>query len=256
MLCLHGARFYSPQSSHQLSADGDSHLFDLALPKYKKTAPGYDFTQLRSDLNYTVLIDNGIDDESTHYRDTFPHARIIKLCYDDGTWPIVARTWVEKAMKIQFDQAVDIDHDRWPTREDWAVREKYFLYLRDHELRHRWRPDRDCHNIAIRSLLQYSTMVQSLTDFGMTDSFREDWSRWFDANAKYIAPVLRAQQLLDDPDAAQDLRNLTLWEQAVINYHVWLRYGIEIPANDYSDWFAHSDQLHHAITQLRGLTNT
>lgn len=257
MLSLHSTKFFTAQHHHEFSHDGNSHLFPLVLPKYKKIPPQYDFTALDAQHSYTVLIDNGIDDETTGYRATFPAAaRTIKLCYDDRTWPIVACTLIEKAMQSSMAQEISPDQDQWPDHAAWTTREKYFLYLRDHDFRHRWRPSADCHNIDIQSLLQYDTMLDALTEFGVTDSLHAHWCQWFTVNAKYLYPVLQAEQVLANPDVRQDLRDLTVWQQAVINYFIWLDHGIEIPANDYRDWFCDSRELHDVINSLRTPTST
>lgn len=252
VLSCHGDQFVSSPVPIKFGSDGNCHAFPSALPKYLKNPKNYHLPSLEKNKNYTVLIDNGIDDETVTYRDCFPGSTTIKICYDDRSWPIVALTMIEKAMMADIANELPIDDHLWPTKDPWATREKYFLYLRDHEFRCRWRPDPDCHNIYINQLLDYDVMLKCLGDFGVGDTFRSDWNNWFDSNSKYIKPILMAQKLIYDRNVTlENLGFLSVWEQAVINYYIWLRHGVEIPANDFADWFVNTTHLYDTIANLK-----
>lgn len=244
ILTLYGRNFARPQASLEFAPNGDSHAFPLLVPKYLHNPGSYTLPDLDPDLIYTALIDNGINDESTIYQRYFPGSSTLKMCYSDYSWPIVARTMIEKALKRDLTSEIKIDPAHWPDLEDWATREKYFLYLRDHPLRHRWRPSDQCHNILIEELITYQAMASSLTDYGVVD-FCNDWQRWKDHNDTYILPMETAREILQ---SISDKRSLDLfvpdlWTQSVTNYYIWLKYNIEVPANDYANWFTNTQQI-------------
>jgi hypothetical protein len=115
----------------KFSANGDSHSLDLVVPKYfHECWPGG--IEFLNDKNYCVLVDNGINNESASFKNTFPNSTVIKICYHKYSWPVVARTLIEKAMGSSIDAELPVD--AWDTDQPWAKREKYFLYLRDHPL--------------------------------------------------------------------------------------------------------------------------
>jgi hypothetical protein len=100
--------------------------------------PDYVFDK---ELNYSVLIDDGIDYENAEFQNKFDNCQVLKLCYDLKSWPIIAYTMIAKAMESDLQKELPVDQAHWPTNEDWAVREKYFLYLAEHEYRNGWRED-------------------------------------------------------------------------------------------------------------------
>jgi hypothetical protein len=139
ILTLHGQNFVRPKKSLTFSADGNSHNLDLVVPKYFKDCwPGR--IEFVDSKNYCVLIDNGIDNESTQFKSQFPNATVIKICYSAYSWPVVARTMIEKAMSSSIESQLPVDNN-WRTDEPWARREKYFLFLRDHAFRCAWKSE-------------------------------------------------------------------------------------------------------------------
>jgi len=244
MLTLHGRGYARPAGHLKFSPNGNSHSLSLVLPKYLHNPQTYTLPEIDTSLKYTVLIDNGIDDETTTYLQFFPGAKTLKLCYSDHSWPIVARTMIEKAMVSDLSTQVGVD-ERWPSDEDWAMREKYFLYLRDHEFRYKWKPSDGCDNFVIDDLLNYNTFLDRLTSFGVGDTFRDEWQAWMKFNSQYIDPVENANAIMSALDNGRniDLAITDLWTHSVINYYIWVKYGLEVPANDYSCWFTNTKQI-------------
>lgn len=235
ILNLHGQNFVRPKQKIQFSATGNSHNVDYVAPPYTKDQDQYSFKF--GDANYSVIVDNGINNESTKFCKFFPGATIIKLCYDDQSWPIVAHTMIVKALQSDIDSELPVDE--WECTEDWAKREKYFLFLRDHALRYAWKPDAISHAININNLLDYKTFNNSIHQLGIkVEPFDEVWAQWFSANKIYIDPVLKTQDMLNNKWHNLD----TLWEQAVFYYQIWCRYGIEVPHNDYANFFKDQQQ--------------
>jgi hypothetical protein len=246
VLTLHGKNFVRPKKNLQFSTTGDSHTLDLVVPKYFKNrwCNNFDFSD---NTNYCVLIDNGINDESDQFKQTFPDATVLKICYSDHSWPIVARTMIDKAMQSGIAQELPIDS--WHTDADWAKREKYFLYLRDHTLRHCWRHNTDF-ALYVDDLLHYKSLFDKLNSVTTVKPFENLWQDWRRANAKYLDPVGLARSVIDSVNNHQyfDTTNITdIWAQAVIYYYIWIAFDVEVPHNDYANFFTSTAQIAELI---------
>lgn len=126
IVSLHGKNFCRPKSNLIFSDVGDSHHLDLIAPKYFKDPDVYQ-VNFDSTLNYSVLIDNGINNEGKRFKNFFPeNTTVIKIGYDNWSWPIVARTMIVKALQSSFEAEVNISPEQWNTNDAWALREKYF----------------------------------------------------------------------------------------------------------------------------------
>jgi hypothetical protein len=245
---VYGNNFVRPTKSLEFSANGNSHNLDLIVPRYHKDCwPGG--IEFLDGKKYSVLIDNGINNESEAFKSTFYNATVIKICYNDYSWPVVARTMIEKAMASSMEEQLPINN--WSTDELWAQREKYFLYLRDHPLRHAWKPVNKFmisnYEFDVGDLyLSYNNCHGVINSIAKTQEFHELWKEWRQANAKYIDPVTTAREVLYwlIADTSQDLTHITdVWTQAVIYYYIWLWREIEVPHNDYSDWFTNTKDI-------------
>lgn len=241
----------------KFSPNGDSHQYALAAPKYKNfyNPDDYQF-DFDSNKNYTVLVDNGIQNQTDNFKNAFPQANIIKICYSDHSWPIVARTMIEKAMAVNFDSEVILNEGCWPVEDQWAYREKYFLFLRDHTLRHAWKPDDTTINLQVDQLLEYPQFYHKIQTLFEIDPFEDDWTAWRVANKQYIDPVSIANDVIKSIVNQQSLPLDTItdvWTQSVIYYYIWLQYNFEVPHNDYSEWFTNTSEIvimlkHYKIT--------
>ena len=247
VLTLHGDNFVRPIKSLTFSKNGDSHNLDLIAPKYSHEHwPGG--IEFRDDKNYCVLIDNGINNESTKFKSVFPNATVVKICYSDQHWPLIARTMIEKAMKSSIEDQLPLTH--WHSNEPWAVREKYFLFLRDHALRSAWKSASE-QAINVEDMLDYDTFFQSLNLVTPVAPFEPLWNQWREANARYIDPIQTAQFVVDQVRANQayDIAHINdTWTQAVIYYYIWLAFGIEVPHNDFASFFANTAQISELIS--------
>jgi hypothetical protein len=248
VLTLYGKNFVRPNKSLTFSSNGNSHDLDLVVPKYLHGKWIKKFRFLK-DKNYCVLIDNGINNETEMFKDQFVGSTIIKICYSDQSWPVVAKTMIEKAMASCIE--TELVADAWETDTAWAKREKYFLFLRDHKLRQAWRRSNNSDSeIYIDDLLDYSIFFNKLNLIIGIEPFKELWERWQLANDQYIAPINVAKNIiatvklnqLQPLDHIQDI-----WTQAVVYYYIWITFGVEVPHNDYSNWFTNT---HDIITML------
>ena len=244
ILSLHGKNFVRPKKQLKFSHNGNSHNLDLVVPKYLHGVwtETFEFTDKK---NYSVLIDNGINNESEQFKSVFPTASIIKICYTDYTWPIVARTMIDKAMESSIEHELPVSN--WNTQDLWARREKYFLFLRDHALRSAWRSNSIDFALKIDDMIEYADLLIAIESCGIElDSFDDIWKQWQAANQKYIAPVQDAKTVIDcvKNNVSFDLRHVTdVWNQAVIYYYICLEFGIEVPHNDYSNWFTNTQEI-------------
>ena len=243
VLSLHAKDFARPLNKLTFSAVGHSHDLNLIAPKYSHNPKNYQF-DFSPQFNYSVLIDNGIGNETSEkFREVFSGAEFIKLCYTDTSWPTIARTMIDKAMGSNIEQQL-------PTWDNanWAIREKYFLFLRDHEFRSCWKSRKNKDWIVyIDDLFEYQKIYNALESCGieLTD-FNTLWQQWREANAQYIDPVEQAKNIVDNVKhhMHRPLNDITdIWSQAVVYYFIWLEFGIEVPHNDYSDWFTNTKDI-------------
>jgi hypothetical protein len=248
ILTVYGDNFVRPKKSLEFSSTGDSHSLDLVVPKYLHECwPGG--IEFLKNKNYCVLIDNGIDNQSGDFKTTFPNATVIKICYSTNSWPVVARTMIEKAMNSTIEEQLSVD--QWDTAEPWAQREKYFLYLRDHPLRHAWQSKSkiimEDNELDVGELYEdYDWCRSSINGIVKTEDFYDLWKEWREANAKYIDPVKIADKILSCilTNHHEDLIHITdSWTQAVVYYYIWAKYNIEVPHNDYSNWFTNTADI-------------
>ena len=246
IISLNGDNFFKPKGDLVFNQNGNSHEFPLAMPKYKDHI-SYTKPNLDPNKNYTVLIDNGINNESTNFLDFFPEACVIKMCYDDVTWPVVAKTHIIKAMKSQISTEMGVDPEKWPEQNAWAQREKIFLYLRDHPLRNKWKPDTNMYNLMLNDLDSHDKIFNKLNSFGIKlSSFTDTWQQWWQKNHQYFLPIKQAQKIIDSV-VNRDIVSLNnihdTWDQAVIYYFIWLRFQKEVPHNDYANFFENTAQI-------------
>jgi len=256
VLTLHGDNFVRPKKSLTFSPTGDSHSLDLILPKYfhECWTGGLEFVD---NQNYCVLVDNGINNTNSGFKSTFPNATVIKICYSDYSWPVVARTMIEKAMQSSIEE--QLPTDQWDSTEPWTRREKYFLYLRDHPLRYAWN-SQNKHTLLdteldVTELYQdYEECHSVINAIAKTEDFCTLWKEWRLANSKYIDPVITAKTVLCQTgiNDSVDLTHITdIWTQAVVYYYIWVRYRIEVPHNDYANWFTNTSDIVKMLKEHR-----
>lgn len=246
VLTLHGQGFVRPKNkTFNFSLTGNSHNLQLVCPKYMNGQP-YSF-EFKEPKKYSVLIDNGINNERQTWRETFSGAECIKLCYSEYTWAVIARTLIEKAMNSTLEFEVNIGQDLWPESADWSLREKWFLYLRDHPLRHAWKDSDDCINFYVDDMFDYQRFKKVLQKNSIqTTDFKQLHHDWLESNHRYIDPLLTGLEIINGIKK-QDYFDLSsykdIWLQAVVNYFIWLEWNFEVPANDYADWFTNTQEI-------------
>lgn len=248
VLNLYGTNFVRPKKQLVFSDNGNSHDLDYVAPSYIKNQDYYKFN-FDPLHNYGVIVDNGINNETTEFQKFFPDSKIIKMCYDDTSWPVVANTMIHKAMVSSFDNELVLNTDQWPTDSPWTLREKYFLFLRDHPLRFQWRPDACFVSILLQDLITYQTTKQAIqTSEVVLDNFESTWDQWWSSNKKYFDPIIKAQALI--AGEWPDISSTDVWTQAVVYYQIWCTYGVEVPHNDFENFFESQEQYTQWITSI------
>jgi hypothetical protein len=247
VLSLYGKNFARPNNQLVFDQSGTSHSLDPVAPKYSnfKNLPySFTFDPLK---NYSVLVDNGINDTSQLFLNCFPASTVIKVCYNNISWPIVAQTSIIKAANSTLSTELALGSG-WSDNKDWALREKYFLYLRDHPLRTTWTTSDipASHSLDIMTLLDYKTFYNYLTSIVEVAEFEQLHAEWRSANYKYFSPVVESINIIKAIKNQQHIDTAhvcDIWDQAVVNYFLNLEFGIEVPANDYAEWFQNTQQI-------------
>lgn len=239
ILNLHGKNFVRPAKSLSFSKDGNSHDLDYVAPRYFQDQDHYEF-DFDPNHNYSVIVDNGILNEGTKFTKFFPQSTIIKMCYSDFSFPVVFQTIYSKVMKKNINYDLRPGND-WETSSDWALREKYFLSIRDSMWRHSWKPDSVSHPIHLEDLVNYDTLVKRFNDIGVeVDDFSVIHNQWWAVNQKYFMPVLNASKFINGEHLSAPITDI--WTQAVVYFQIWCKYGIEVPHNDFENFFDSQDQ--------------
>jgi hypothetical protein len=247
IISLYGEGFKRPSNNLLFSPEGNSHNLELIAPKYFHDPESYNF-DFDSNFNYTVLIDNGINNQGEQFKQFFQGATTIKIGYSDWSWPVVANTMIVKAMNTDIDLEARANKNAWSTSEDWAIRENYFLYLRDHPLRYSWRPGQDCY-FDVLDIFNKERLVAQLQKLNIVlQSF--DHQLFITHNLKYIQPIITAQKIITAVKNCQEIKidKCDLWTQAVVYYYLWLEYNFEVPHNNYSNWFTNTTDI---VTMLK-----
>jgi len=242
VLTLHGKNFVRPNKSLEFYKNGNSHSLDLVVPKYSFNRWSNTVNFL-DDKNYCVLVDNGINDESIHFKSKFPNSTIIKICYSDYSWPVVAKTMIVKALNSSIDNQLPID--RWDSTDHWVYREKYFLFLQNHTLRQAWK-SADDNALYIDNMFDYHCFFNKLNSFAEVEPFTSIWDDWKKANVEYIAPIEIAKDVVNSVKLKKrcNLGHITdIWTQAVVYYYIWITFKKEVPHNDFANFFVNTEQI-------------
>lgn len=247
VLNLYGENFVRPKTKLVFASNGNSHSLDYVAPPYVKNQDFYSF-DFDPAVNYSVIVDNGINNEETKFTNFFPDSTVIKICYSDYSWPVVANTMISKAMEVGLESELAIGPD-WDTMSPWAQREKYFLYLRDHPLRHAWKPSNIAKNLFVETLSTYTDFVDKLSSFDICiKDFEDLHQQWKLANHQYFYPIVQADKFINGEDLDHPITDI--WVQAVVYYQIWCKYGVEVPHNDYADFFKDQQDFQQWISGI------
>ena len=92
----------------------------------------------------------------------------------------------------------------------------------------------------------YEVFVNILNSITKIEWCEDLWNEWRIANAKYTDPVVNARKIIDYVSVgwSYDLSDTTdIWTQSVVYYYIWLRFGIEVPHNDFANFFSNTEEI-------------
>ena len=108
ILSSYGQGFQGKPSIYNFGPGGNSHEFSLVLPTYFDNT--FDINKYQKHLKTltsdfaTVLVDLGVDNDSNEYLDFIIPDLTIRICYDDWSWPLLARMLYTRAMAAVTNQ--------------------------------------------------------------------------------------------------------------------------------------------------------
>jgi hypothetical protein len=243
-------------NEYRFGPGGDSHSYPTLLPKYFNNS--FDITQYKNRLSeittefVTVLIDSGIDNDSYEFLSLISPDLKIRICYDDWSWPLLAKMFFTRCMSSVTGQKETVETwitpslDHWDNPDSsWAKREKFFLYLRDHPFRSMWRSsNRNNLNLPVENVLIYQDLHQSLNHLVKVNNFEDFYRKWFATNQVHFEFYNQSINIINHLRDNIDITHITdLFTQSVVYYYIWLKYNFEIPHNDYSDWFTNTKDI-------------
>ena len=247
---------------YKFGPSGNSHDYPMALPKYLNTQFKIDeyhqTLKLLSNEYATILVDAGIENDSDEFKKFINPYLSIRICYDDWAWPLLSKMFYTRCLGIQKKNDPGIEN--WIMPEDnkwydpqvtWAIREKYFLYLRDHEFRYKWRPATGYATLPLKEILNYNSFYTILNQWFNVNKFEDFYKQWHNTNKEQFAFYFDCLHIINCVENKQslDLSNIDdLFVQAVVYYYIWIKYNFEVPHNDYSNWFTNTDDIVTMLT--------
>ena len=244
VLSSYGDNFTRPNKELAFSRNGNSHNITPAAAKWQNDPDNYDYT-FDPEINHCVLVDNGISSQSKKFRSSIPNPTVLKITYNDWSFPIIAHTMVVKAIRSSLEEYC-LKNIYW-TKQDWGKRQKYFYFLKQHDCHNLWNPDEDCINIDIADIINYNTFKSKLESAGVElEDFSVTHREWYAANEPYIKPALQAQEVIEYIERGEnfDLTHITdLWTQAIINYYIWLKYNVEVKHHTLVTFFRNTNEI-------------
>jgi hypothetical protein len=114
-----------------------------------------------------------------------------------------------------------------------------------------WRPDNGCITLPIEKILNYQDLKTTLNQWFEVKEFEEFYKSWYHSNNTHFNFYFDCLDIINclDTNFSKDLRGVTdIWTQAVVYYYIWLKFNIEVPHNDYSNWFTNTSDI---VTMLK-----
>jgi hypothetical protein len=85
------------------------------------------------------------------------------------------------------------------------------------------------------------------------NKFDDFYYKWRDQNYHHYAFYYNTIDIWNaiKNKTSYSLNNVTdLYTQAVIYYFIWLEFNVEVPHNDFSDWFTNTDEIVIMLNKL------
>jgi hypothetical protein len=225
---------------------------DIHFEKNRTLTVGVEAYQFDIDQQKYILIPYcpGINsDNPNNVIDMFPNAKIIRLFYQDNTWPLVFQNCIVKAATGNTEDDIEFDAEIFGSSDAWARRENFELLFKNHHYRTMWKQHDTVLNIDIFTLLtdpQHCLhQIAGLINGSVTrmDELAIKHQQFLDANPNTV----RHLEILDIVKSLakdQDLSHINqLYQQAVLNFYIQLKFNFVIPSNDYANWFTNTKQI-------------
>jgi len=181
----------------------------------------------------------------------FPNAKIIRLCYEDNTWPLVFQNCIVKAAIGNLDTDIEFNEELFGSSDNWARRENFILLFETHHYRNMWKAynhERFLNIDIFELLVNPEQCLKHIANFinGSTeqlDTLPMRHQQFLAANPNTIRH-LEILNLIENLQTDTDLQYLNqLYQQAVLNFYIQLKFNFVIPTNDYSDWFTNTSDI-------------
>lgn len=248
--------FSNIDKNYKFGPGGDSHDYPCLLPKYYtkdsfNVAVYQKIIETLSNDYVTFLIDCGLNDDSDSWKQFVRVDNLIRICYNDRSWPLLAKMFYTRCMsavdqkKYRIEDFILPEETLWPGRPDWAIREKFFLYLRDHQFRKYWRPTADAHNIEITTLFDYDLLRTEIAEWN-PNAFDGFYKNWFEKNREHFDFYFHANQISTaiKKNIPMDIRSTKdIFTQATVYYFLWLDYEFAVPHNEHANWFNNTHEI-------------
>lgn len=247
-------------SSHFITSQIQKYYDTSSYEEYAKNRLIQDYTKVTGSGNLTgVIIDSGVNNDSLEFMNYFPGAPLVRVCYDDYSWPLAIRSFFGRCMsevlakETHILDFIKVDPDRWQSSERWEQREKCFLLLKDNELRKLWKPVNNALNIDITSILDYQSLYNHLSSILSINEFKSLHDKFYESNLHHFEWFTYCTRVLDALKTGKviDLSMFSedLYSQATINYYIYLVFSFEVPAWDYREWFKSTGEIFQMIDQ-------
>jgi hypothetical protein len=267
ILSSYSPQFYGKELNFKFGHGGNNHNYPTFLPKYfnKTTFDADNYTNCLKKYQgttefVTMLVDSGITNDSEEFLNYVKPALRLKIHYDDWSWPIAGKLFYTRCMAsvhnnpTELNEFINPDILKWSNvNEAWAIREKYFLFLRDHAFRKSWRLKKSELSIPMLDVLEYQKLFKRLSMYFTINKFDDFYYKWKDQNYHHYAFYDNTIDIWNaiKNKTSYSLNNVTdLYTQAVIYYFIWLEFNVEVPHNDFSDWFTNTDEIVIMLNKL------
>jgi hypothetical protein len=191
----------------------------------------------------------GINFGSGNLNKQFPN--ITTIYYNDDTWPLVFYNCIYKAKQGDIVLDVSFNSNAFGSTDNWALRENYTLMLASSELRNQWSINSNNLSLSIsvtEIIKNPKAVIKNIAKhYGLKvnsfDGLGDLHNKFLKSNPQ-INLHFSIIHAVENLNLLQDLGfvNSIYW-QAVFNFYIQQKYQIEIPVNDYANWFTNTKDV-------------
>jgi hypothetical protein len=162
----------------------------------------------------------------------------------------VFQNCIIKALQGSLEENVKFDSSLFTSTDNWARRENYTLLNETHRFRQIWKP---CHNSNFLNINIFDLIndpVQVIKNIANYIQATVDATELLACHQKFLnanpntVDHFKILHVISNLNQEHDLSSITnLYQQAVFNFYIKQKFNFEIPAYDYSDWFANTKEV-------------